>query len=166
WVATGTDGPKYLHSATRGANPPRPGAENRHSRPSSSRGRPARRMRSASPQIGLVPGAGDMRFRKCNADSLEFTAVAPKRVGAGRIGELIENMLGQKLGRCIVAVELRQFVQIAIIQGLQCRLERFVCAPDIDDDAVGIERFSKESCIDDECRAVHRLRRTKDGSSE
>ncbi len=38
--------------------------------------------------------------------------------------------------------------------------------PDIDDDAVGVERLGHERRVDDEGRSVQRLRRAKHGAAE
>src|SRR5262245_47351650 len=75
-------------------------------------------------------------------------------------------MLGEKFGRGVGTFELRHLVKIAIVEWCQRRLKRFVRAPDIDDDAVRIERFGEEGCVDDECRAMQRLRRTENDATE
>src|SRR5207344_2498567 len=114
-------------------------------------------MPGASPQIRLVPSARQMRFGKCDAYSLEFATVATKFVGAGGFGQPVENMFGQKFGRGVEAFEFWQLVQISIIQGSQCCLERFMCAADVDHNAVLVERFGVKSRIDDEGGTVRRL---------
>ena len=85
-----------------------------------------------------------MRLRKRDADRLEGAAVAAELASTSSLSQPIENMLGEKFGRGVRAFELRQIVKIAIVEGLQHRLERFVCAPDIDDDPVRIECSAKK----------------------
>ena len=102
-----------------------------------------------------------MRLRKRDADRLEGAAVAAKLASTSSLSQPIENMLGEKFGRGVGAFELRQIVKIAIVEGRQRCLERFVRAPDIDDDPVRIECFGEEGSVDDECRAMQRLRWTE-----
>ena len=102
-----------------------------------------------------------MQLRKRDADRLERARVAAKLASTSSLSQPIENVLGKKFGRGVGAFELRQIVKIAIVEGRQRRLERFVRTPDIDDDAVRVECFGEEGSVDDECRAMQRLRRAE-----
>ena len=57
-------------------------------------------------------------------------------------------------------------VEVAIVERRQHGLECVVCAADVDDDAVGVERLGNEGRVDDEGRAVQRLRRAEYGAAE
>src|ERR1700688_1272853 len=71
-----------------------------------------RRTQNALPQIRLVPGARDMRLRERDADRLDFPAVATKLTGAGVPGERVVDMLGEKFGGGVAALELGNLVEV------------------------------------------------------
>src|SRR5439155_19880799 len=103
-------------------------AGHKRSRPSGSRDPPARRTRSVSPQIRLVPGARDMRLGESDAYRLELAATAAELAGARIFGQLLENILCEKFGSGVAAFEFRYFVEIAIVQRGDNGLERLMLA--------------------------------------
>ena len=66
----------------------------------------------------------------------------------------------------LAPLQVRQIVEIAIVERRQHRLERFVRAPDVDDDAVDVERLGDECRVDDKGRAMQSLRRAEHGPAE
>ena len=75
-------------------------------------------------------------------------------------------MLGQKFGSGIAALQLRYFVEIAIIQRRQHCLERLMGAADIDNDTVAVERLGGKGRVDNEGRAMQRLRWSEHGAAK
>ena len=73
----------------------------------------------------------------------------------------VEDVLGQKFGRGVDALELRHLVEILVVQRLEHFLQRIERAADVDHDAVAVERVGDERRVDHEGRAVQRLRRAE-----
>ena len=101
-----------------------------------------------------------------DADRLQLAAVAAELAGARRLGQAVEDVLGQEFGRGVGALELRHVVEIAVVQRLEHGLERLVRAADVDHDAVAVELIGDERGIDHEGRAVQRLRRAEHRAAE
>src|SRR5437899_11066716 len=96
-------------------------------------------MRPSLPQRRLVPGARKRRFRNGHADRFELAAGAAELARARRTREVIEQMLGQEFGGRVDALELRQLVEVAIVERGERFLEHVVGTGDVDDDAMGGE---------------------------
>ena len=107
-----------------------------------------------------------MRLRDLHANGAKLTALAAELTRARRGSELVEHVLRQEFRGGVLALELRQLVEIAVVQRLQHRLEHLVSAPDVDHDAVVVERLRDERHVDDEGRAMQRLRRPEHGAAE
>ena len=54
-----------------------------------------------------------MRLGDGDADGLELAAGAAELAGAGGLRQLVENVLGQKFGGGVAALEFRQVVEVA-----------------------------------------------------
>ena len=57
-----------------------------------------------------------MRFRKRDADRLEFAAVAAELAFARGFGQPIVDMFGEEFGRGVDAFEVRHVVEIAVVE--------------------------------------------------
>src|SRR5262249_57161709 len=107
-------------------------------------GRPAPRRRPSLPQRRLVPGARKRRFRNGHADRFELAAVATELARARRAREVIEEMPGQEFGGGVGTLELRQLVEVAIVERGERFLEQVVGTGEVDDEAVGAEFVGEE----------------------
>ena len=95
-----------------------------------------------------------MRFGNCHADRPEFASVATEAPGSRHRRKALKHMPRQVLGGCVGAIEVRHLVEISIVDGLENRFQRLVCAANIDDDSVGVESVGNESCVNYKGRAV------------
>ena len=91
------------------------------------------------------------------ADRRDLVPVASELAGPRHRGELIEHVFGHEFGGGVDALELRQVVEIAVVERRQRGFERRVRAADIDDDAVSIQLLGHEGGADHEGRAVQLL---------
>ena len=82
-----------------------------------------------------------MRLGEGDAYRLELAAVAAELTGAGVLGQTIEDMLREKFGGGVAALEFGHVVEVAIVQRRHHGLERVMRAADVDDDTVAIERL-------------------------
>src|SRR5216683_1877479 len=83
-------------------------------------------IRYASPQRTFVPGARHVRFRDRDADRMQLARLAAERAAARRRGELVEDVSGQEFGGGVDALELRDLVEVAIVDRLEDRSQRLV----------------------------------------
>ena len=72
-------------------------------------------------------------------------------------GELVEDPAGEPFGGGVDALELRNLVEVLVVDHLEGRLEHVDGAADIDHDAVGVEFLRHERDRDREGRAMQRL---------
>jgi membrane glycosyltransferase len=107
-----------------------------------------------------------MGFGDRDANGLEFTTVAAELVRAGGRRQSIEHVSGQKFGCRIMAFELRRFVEVLVVERRKKRLQRLVRATDIDDNPIGAQAIGQEGGVDDEGRAMERLRRAEHFAAE
>ena len=59
--------------------------------------------------------------------------------------EQVEQIFGQEFGRGVDALELRQVVEVVVVERHQRLLQHLVGAGDVDDDAVLIELVGEET---------------------
>ena len=102
----------------------------------------------------------------CDSASVTFiasmpAAPAPRSPGGEPGAESIEDRLGEELGRGVAAGELRDLVEVAEVQRPEHLVQDDPGAPDVDDDAVGIQRPPPELHVDDVGGAVQPLGRAE-----
>src|SRR6266568_6160595 len=103
----------------------------------------------------------------CRAQTSAERSLARKQADAAELArarrtrEVLEEMPGQKFGGGVNALELRQLVELAIVERDERLFEHFVGARDVDDDAMGVEFIGEKGHANDERRAMHLLRRAE-----
>ena len=99
---------------------PRSCGGHRHSRRSASRDRPAPRNATRFTTSGASYQArATCDSRDGDADRLELAAGAAELARAGSLREPVEDVLGQEFGRGVDALELRQVVEVPVVQRLR-----------------------------------------------
>src|SRR5690606_26153810 len=98
----------------------------------------------------LEPGACDMRLVQRDADAFYAPGILAELVLLQRVRETVEDVARQRLGGRELALELRQRVEVLVVQLAQHFLEHFMRAADIDHDRMLAERLAEEGDIDHE----------------
>src|SRR6185369_13468197 len=106
----------------------------------------------------LILRTREVRLGERDAQGLELPSGTAELAGAGRLCQTVEDMFGQKFRRGVATLEFGHVVEIAVVEWRQDRLERIVCAADIDHNSIVVEALGDEGGIYHECGAVHALR--------
>jgi len=83
------------------------------------------------------------------------------RARSRRGGELVIDVAGEKFGRGIDALELRQVIEVLVAKRLERGVQHLLGTTDVDNDAVAIKLFSEKGGAHDKSRPVKLLRRPK-----
>ena len=101
---------------------------------------------------------GDVRFVQRHAHRLHGCGARPEIAASNRRDDAVEHDPRQKLGGRVPSRERRHVVEVAVVQLGEHPAQRLGRAPDVDDDAVGIELRPPELDVDDVGGAVQPLR--------
>jgi len=88
---------------------------------------------------------------------MQLAAVPAEPASARSFGKMIEDVPGQELGRGVHTAELRQLIQVLIVELLKHLLEHGMRAGDINDDSMRIEALRQKRDADDKRRTMHVL---------
>ena len=88
---------------------------------------------------------------------------SPARAGFARPSKIY---LDRNSVVVLLALEFGHFVEIAVVERSQNRLERIMCAADIDHDSIVVEALGDKGSIHHECGAMHLLRGSKNRALE